>query len=66
MFGYVTVRSIGSQADTEVMATTSSVYQETTKGGSIRNVQTDVSKADFIKNLQDSGYKTTKQETLRF
>lgn len=60
VYGYVTVRSIGTQGDTEVMGTTSSAYQEITKGGSVRNVQTDVSKADFIKNLQESGYKMTK------
>jgi hypothetical protein len=41
------------------MATTSSQYQDTTNPGSIRNIKTDVSKADFIKNMQASGYKVT-------
>jgi hypothetical protein len=48
------------QNDDQVMASTSNVYQEVTKGGSIRNVQTDVTRSEFIKNLTDSGYKMTK------
>jgi RHS repeat-associated protein len=48
-----------SQNDAAVMATTSSQYQDTTNPGSIRNIKTDVSKADFIKNMQASGYKVT-------
>lgn len=48
-----------SQNDAQVMASTSSQYQDTTTGRSIRNVQTDVSKADFIKNMEASGYKVT-------
>jgi RHS repeat-associated protein len=46
-----------SSGETQMMGTT---YQEITKGGSVRNVQTDVTKAEFIKNLQESGYTMTK------
>ena len=48
-----------SHNDAVVMATTSSQYQDITTGGSIRNIKTDVSKADFIKNMEASGYKVT-------
>lgn len=50
--------------DAPMMGTTSTSYQEVTKGGSIRNVQTDITKAEFIKNLQGAGYKVTKSGTV--
>jgi hypothetical protein len=43
-----------------MMGTTTTLYQDSTQGGSIRNVQTDVTKAEFIQNLQGAGYKVTK------
>ncbi len=49
-----------SQNDAEVMATVSQYDQEQTKPGSIRNVYTDVSKSEFIKNMEASGYKVTR------
>jgi RHS repeat-associated protein len=49
-----------SQNDAAVMATTSSQYQDVTNPRSIRNIKTDVSKADFIKNMEASGYKATR------
>lgn len=59
-FGLVTTRNMGSDSDAQVMATTSSQFQDTTNPGSIRNIKTDVSKADFIKNMEASGYKATR------
>ena len=52
--------AVQDQNDAPVMATVSQ-YDET-KGnpGSIRNVYTDVSQSDFIKNMEASGYKVTK------
>ena len=55
-----------SQNDAQVMATTSSQYQDTTNPGSIRNIKTDVSKADFIKNMEASGYNVTRQGNVVF
>lgn len=51
-------KEMGSDQDPAVMGT---VYDQT-KGnpGSIRNVFTDVSKSDFIKNMEASGYNVTK------
>lgn len=45
---------------TQVMGSTSSQYLDITTGKSIRNIQTDVSKSDFIKNMEASGYKATR------
>ncbi len=44
-----------SENDAQMMAGTQSQYEEKTKGG-IRTVESNVSKAEFIKNLVDSGY----------
>jgi len=49
-----------SDQEAQVMATTSSQYKDITRGGSIRNIETDVSKSDFIKNMEASGYKVTR------
>lgn len=49
-----------SQNDAQVMATVSQYDQTKGNPGSIRNVFTDVSKSDFIKNMEASGYKVTK------
>ena len=57
-FSLYAVGEMGKNGDAQMMGTT---YQEITKGGSIRNVETDVTKSEFIKNLQDAGYKMTKQ-----
>jgi RHS repeat-associated protein len=48
------------QNDAQVMASTSSQYQDITTGSNVRNIQTDVSKSEFIQNLADSGYKVTR------
>ncbi|HEU4713078.1 MAG TPA: RHS repeat-associated core domain-containing protein [Pyrinomonadaceae bacterium] len=57
-FSLYAVGEIGKNDAQVMMGTT---YQEITKGGSIRNVQTDVTKSEFIKNLQDGGYKMTQE-----
>jgi RHS repeat-associated protein len=62
-FALATLKNVqnGGGGDAEMMGNISSLYDDSrTRPGSIRNVDTDVSKADFIKNLQDAGYKMTK------
>jgi RHS repeat-associated protein len=49
-----------SENDAQVMATVAQYDQTKGNPGSIRNVYTDVSKSDFIKNMEASGYKVTR------
>ena len=52
--------------DAQVMGTVSQYDQTKGNPGSIRNVYTDVSKSDFIKNMEASGYKVTRQGNVVF
>ena len=49
-----------SENDALMMGTVTQYDQTKTNPGSIRNVHTDVSKSDFIKNMEASGYKATR------
>ena len=56
----VATREMGTDEDPQVMGTVTEYDQTKGNPSSIRNVFTDVSKSDFIKNMEASGYKATK------
>jgi RHS repeat-associated protein len=59
----LTMLHLQSESDAAVMGTTSTQIEDSTNPGGIRNIRTDVSKEDFIKNMEASGYKATRSGT---
>jgi hypothetical protein len=59
-FSLYAAGEMGKDEDAKVMGTVTQYDQTKTNPGSIRQVFTDVSKSDFIKNMEASGYKATK------
>ncbi|GAC43810.1 hypothetical protein [Paenibacillus popilliae] len=60
------VKAAKSAAD-DVVQGTKSLYQNITKGSSVRNIQTDVTKKTFERNLESSGFtKTTSNGVTHF
>ncbi len=58
-YGIYAAHKMNEDQDSTEMMGNVTQYKDITQGGSLRNVQTDISKADFIKNLTESGYKMT-------